>query len=360
MITLGFKNRYRVLHLSAEFGNAVIGGVTTHVNEQYRYRDAETGFLHYRDNLDFSLADYDEHQDIAVITNDDIERLIKLDFDILVVHYFGLAHLVTHELLQRRQLVYVVHSVPTPEPQPKWHAFGGHYQCETNVKSLCHYASAIINVSAAEQIKLNRIFPEYASKTGVIYNGLTIPDTIHVAPPRKSRLGFAARMDYRKGLIETLKAIRYLDVELHLACDNADRIYYLRRVNEYIYATGIANRLHWHGFCIGERKKAFFEYCDVVVMPSLYEPFCYVVIEPLAYGKPVIVANNGGSGEIVGPDYRYQYDPYSRDGYAEALRRFLEDPVERIVEETQHLVERLPLFDGRRMVENYRALLRAL
>ena len=183
-------------------------------------------------------------------------------------------------------------------------------------------------------------------------------------PPRRQRLGYISRMDYRKGLVETLKAIKDFDVELHIACDVNEKAYSMRRICEYIEASGIGHKLHWHGFCIGPRKDTFYEHCDAVIMSSFYEPFCYVVMEPLAYGKPVITANNGGSGEIVGPDYRYQYDPYSltpsKNGFATVLGRFLTDPAEQVVAETEKLIERLPLFSGRRMVTDYQKLLAAL
>ena len=366
MITLGFKDHYRVLHLTDEFGMAVIGGVATHCNEQYRYRSPDNGFLHHRIDLDFSSDDYAAMLDTAIITDMDRWRLLDLKFDILVCHYFGLCRFVTQELMKDKKLVYVMHSVPTQEPplKPPNPPFGDHLDCERSVTTLCANADKIVCVSHAEKRKLAGIFPQYDAKTSVIYNGITMPDHIEVRPPRKQRFGYISRMDYRKGLLETLKVVRDFDVELHIASDVNEKAYSLRRITEYIEASGVGSKLHCHVFCIGPRNRAFYEYCDAVIMSSFYEPFCYVVLEPLAYGKPVIVANNGGSGEIVGPDYRYQFDPYAPrtgpTGFATVFARFLDDPAERIVEETQALITRLPLFSGHRMVDNYQKLLATL
>ena len=106
MIALGLKGHYRVLHLTSEFGNYYpnAGGVTVHINEQYRYRDDSTGFLHFRTDLDFSLTEYAEHDDLAIVTKDDADRLNQLDFDILVVHYFGLVPIITNDLMKRHQI----------------------------------------------------------------------------------------------------------------------------------------------------------------------------------------------------------------------------------------------------------------
>src|SRR5215472_3004951 len=109
---------------------------------------------------------------------------------------------------------------------------------------------------------------------------------------------------------------------------------YMILLNDYIAATGIGDRLHWHGFCVGERKAAFFDYVDAVVVPSLWEPFGYTAIEPLIYGKPVIVANNSGMAEIVGPDYAYQFNPFSIREHFEMIERCLNDPPATVFDET--------------------------
>jgi len=370
LIKLGFKDRYRVLHLSNELGRHIVGGVATHVDEQYRYRDADTGFLHYREHLNFSLSDYDDSPtDIALITADDVEALTKLDFDILVLHFFNLVNVITHELLRNRKLVYVVHSVPTPQPVPKDHPFGGHYDIEQKVNAICDHAAAVIAVSDAELDKLKQILPQHAHKAVAIANGITLPiEPIQVIPlaarhcgaSQRLRLGYIARMDYRKGLLETLKAIRRLDVDLHVACDTGEPIY-THLINEYLEAVEeLQGRVHWHGFCIGERKKAFFDYVDVVVMPSLYEPFGYTVMEAVMHGKPLIVSNNSGMREIVGPDYAYQFDPYDLPTYIAMLRRYLEEPSEAIVAQMERLIERLSLFEGKAMVRKYQEFLKSL
>lgn len=363
MIKLGFNGHYRTLHLSNELGNTIIGGVATHCNEHYRHRNGDSGFLHYRDkaDLDFEVEDYTERKDIAIVTEEDGGKIADLNFDIIVVHFFELIRLITERLLQHKKMVYVVHSVPTPEPTPRDHVFGGHFEVEQKVKTLCQYAHVVVCVSNCEARKLAKIFPEYASKITVIHNGLTMPEGVVVVPPsRKLRLGFMARMDYRKGLLETIKVIRDLDVELHVATNVGDRVYYLPRINEFLDATGIRSKVHWHGFCVGARKQAFFDYVDAMLVPSLYEPFCYVPLEAVAAGKPVIVANNGGTAEIVGKDYAYQFNPYLPGDYAKVLRQFLDDSPETVVEKMNVLLGRLPLFSGKLMVDKYHALLETL
>lgn len=172
MIKIGFEPHYRVLHLTNEllFNS---GGVHSHITEQYRHRDTSTGFVEYRDNLDFDIAEYDGRKDILIVTSDDIGKIETLGFDIIAIHFYRLWAFITPRLLERHKLVYVVHSVPTPEPPPRPNPFGGHEDVEQMFKSLCHHAAAIVCVSRAEVAKLTRIYPEYAPKTICIYNGIT-------------------------------------------------------------------------------------------------------------------------------------------------------------------------------------------
>ena len=46
----------------------------------------------------------------------------------------------------------------------------------------------------------------------------------------------------------------------------------------------------------------FFNFCDFLVLPSLYEPFGLVIIESLACEKPVIATSTGGIPEILNED----------------------------------------------------------
>lgn len=361
MIKLGFKPHYRVVHLVKEFGPVRYGGVYPSIEQQYRFRDESTGFIHYRNDPDFDIADYDGRQDVAIATAADAGKLHQLDFDVLAVHLYELANFVTPEVLAKAKLVNVVHGIPTPEPMPKAHPFGGHEDVEQWFGRLCQHASMIICLSQTEVVKLGQIWPEYASKTTFVHGALPLPEHVDMRIPDGSRnkLGFIGRMDYRKGLLETLKIMRHFDFHLHIA-SNVDDKPYLQRINEYIAAASLESRVHWHGFCVERRKQAFFELVDAVVVPSLYEPFGYVVIEPIVAGTPVITANNGGMAEIIG-DYAYQFHPYALHEQRDAIARFLADPPETIERETSELMKLVrERCDSRKMVEKYRALFESL
>jgi len=351
VIQFQFKPRYRVVHLTQELGNIAYGGIHTHCSEQYRHRSADTGFaLHSID----TRFDYEAQPDVVFLGNTDIGKLEWLDFDILVIHHWDLHKFLTPQLLATKRLVYACHGIePLPSASP--------HQAQVTYETLLRHAIVVVCESAAEAARLSHHYPEYASKVTFIHNGISMPESIEIMPPRaeRRRLGHIGRLVDRKGLLQTLKAMRDLDAELHIAAD-VDNRSYVQHVNNYLDGHQLGRRVFFHGFCVGARRTAFFAYVDAVVVSSLWEPFGYTTIEPVLHGTPVIVANNSGPGEIVGPDYRYRFNPFLIADQARVLREFLDDPSEQIVDEFGKLVGRLPMFDATVMVKKYQKLFNAL
>jgi glycosyltransferase involved in cell wall biosynthesis len=75
-----------------------------------------------------------------------------------------------------------------------------------------------------------------------------------------------------------------------------------------------------------ESLAEFYGACDVFVFPALGEPWGLVVLEAMASGKPVVVANDGGLPEMINNNrdgiLARPRDPHS---YAEAILRLLND-----------------------------------
>jgi glycosyltransferase involved in cell wall biosynthesis len=251
----------------------------------------------------------------------------------------------------------VKQSLP-PEPYEINNPFGGHDDIENAFISLCSRADKLICVSEAEKVKLESIIDGVQGKTEVICNGLTFDNYNFKRKIRDARtkLGYLGRLDYRKGILETLMALKnYKELHYYIASGKGD-FNYLKELKQYIEASGMEDRIHFLGYCIGARRDSFLKEIDCLIISSLYEPFGMILLEALQANVPIICSNNGGLAEMLG-DYKYQYNPYVEADLEKIIQIFNSDSVENIESECCKLKERLKLFTNEIMVERYKRVL---
>jgi glycosyltransferase involved in cell wall biosynthesis len=109
-------------------------------------------------------------------------------------------------------------------------------------------------------------------------------------PHHPVRLGFLSRIHPKKNietLLEACGEFRYGDFVLKMAGNgNQDYIQKLKEQSEQI---GIS--VDWTGFINKEKKTAFWEDIDWLILPSLHENYGIVVAEALSKGVPVIISD---------------------------------------------------------------------
>ena len=102
----------------------------------------------------------------------------------------------------------------------------------------------------------------------------------------------------RKGLKQTLTALSKLKTSSQLLIVGKDS-------QEHIYIN-YAKKLGVYDNCyfLGEDKRPelYFPLADCYLLPTLYEPFGFTVIESLSCGTPAITTENCGAKEILTPD----------------------------------------------------------
>ncbi len=357
MFNLNFKNTYKVVHINNELGNCVIGGAGTYMNEMYRYRDENTGFIYMNMEpyvTDFNMSDFLEQKDILIMNIDEAHKLENIKCDILVVQFYDFAFYLTESVIKNKKIVYVIHSVPTPEPPMVDDPFGGNFDIQEKFERLCEMADILVCVSNAEKDKLVELYPKYQSKIKVVHNGITFVKSeelnCNYINSRKV-FGYIGRTDYRKGILECIKEFRNIDGVLKLACPKND-ISYIEKILLYIEATGIQDKVDFCGWCTGERKTAFFDSLDALIIPSLYEPFGYVALEAMQRGLPVISSRNGGLDEIL-EGYKYKFDPYILGDMENIIKQFIMDSDSEVKDQQQILIKNLGRYTATEMVDKY-------
>jgi glycosyltransferase involved in cell wall biosynthesis len=141
----------------------------------------------------------------------------------------------------------------------------------------------------------------------------------------RTRFLFVGRLIERKGLDVLLRAFaRFEGGELWIAGDGPIEA-------TVVEAAARDSRIRLFGHVAGADLDALYRQVDVLVVPSLYEPWGLVVHEGLAYGLPVITTDQTGAAfDLIEPGVNgYVVTAGSAEGTVEAMRSVAEWTPER-------------------------------
>jgi glycosyltransferase involved in cell wall biosynthesis len=158
------------------------------------------------------------------------------------------------------------------------------------------------------------------------------------AGERSVLLGVLAQLSPWKGqdtAIEVLRLLREEGIDAHLLLIGSakftaratrfDNEAYLAGLRARVAQLGLEDRVSW----LGEREDApeIVRALDVLLLPSLEEPFGRALIEAMALEVPVLATSVGGPTEIVsdGQD-GYLLPPREPGAWAQAVRQIVERP----------------------------------
>lgn len=229
---------------------------------------------------------------------------------------------------------------------------------------------AVICNSKMVQAEIIRCFSTDAEKLHVIYSGV---DTEHFHPTLKARYGLETRQRWgipqdaflllfvgsgfrRKGLPILLEAMAYLPEQTWLLVVGEDRHTYAMRQQAQRLALGL--RVCFTG---GQQDVApLYGAADVLVLPTLYDPFPNVALEGMASGLPLLTSNQCGAADLLKHGQNGLLgDSLDRERLVENLR-LLQDPIirESMCKAARQTVEPLTLDAmSQRLLKLYHSLL---
>ncbi|RKH58574.1 glycosyltransferase family 4 protein [Corallococcus llansteffanensis] len=210
-------------------------------------------------------------------------------------------------------------------------------------KQFCHAATALIAVSASIRDVLHESLGVPLEKIAVVHNGFDTglfqkppaPETLTALREQWGLQGrvvaFAGRPTFQKGVVPLLRsALRVLKAQ-------PDITYALAGMDmQYVHAQGqqgtsesqqiadevaaleaqhpvLKSNVKRLGNLSREQLAALYHLSELTVVPSLYEPFGYAVVEPMAAGSPVVAVASGGPAEILQDEGSGLLVPVHRD-----------------------------------------------
>jgi len=231
-------------------------------------------------------------------------------FDIVHLHiYRTFQNALVHRYGTRQGIPYVLSAHGTVPRILRWKTAKALFDAFYG-KRLLRDAKRLIAVSHTEKLQYEDAGVP-PSKISVIYNGVDSSAYRNLPPPGMFRrtyglddgklVIYVGRLHARKGLVHLLRAFRDLSQardDVHLVLIGPDDGYraHLETLTRQL---GLTERVTFAGMVSEPLKLQAYVDSDVVVYPSEHEIFGLVPFEALLCERPVVVANDSGSGEIV-------------------------------------------------------------
>ena len=185
----------------------------------------------------------------------------------------------------------------------------------------CRGADVVITVSHAMRELIIETHGLPPDRVHAIHNGVDAEPhaaidlnalRAEIAPPEAKILLFAGRMTAQKGVLPLLRSAALVvreqpNVRYALVGPTGEPVP-TRRDTAAEMAALLAGdpTLRDRVLCVGsvprQRLLDLYRVADIVVVPSVYEPFGYVAVEAMMAGLPVVASAVGGLAEIVVPN----------------------------------------------------------
>jgi glycosyltransferase involved in cell wall biosynthesis len=124
-------------------------------------------------------------------------------------------------------------------------------------------------------------------------------------------------------LVAALSALHQRGVKPHLWMVGQDG-WDSDRIRQRVDELELRSFVHFTGYVPVEDLRAFYRGCDAFVFPSFHEGFGLPVLEAMACGAPIALADTPTLREIAGDAAEY-FDPRDVRAQSEAVRRLLDD-----------------------------------
>jgi glycosyltransferase involved in cell wall biosynthesis len=166
-----------------------------------------------------------------------------------------------------------------------------------------------LGLSCADSVIVNShsVAGEIAARKLAVTSLRVIPNGVDVErfhplpkPPADQMILFVGRLVPQKGVDVLLRAFAVVlrkcpGIRLVIAGDGYQRLY-LERLSRHL---GLPPHVEFVGWQTGMTLTQLYQAAEMVVVPSVYEPFGLVALEAMACGRPAVAARTGGLAEVI-------------------------------------------------------------
>ena len=349
----------KIIMLSWEFPPKVVGGIAPHVNDLTASLVSLGEEVHLVTCGDQGMKEFENVNGVNVHrifpyhlpSNDFVTWVMQLNMAMLEkavpllneLEWVNIIH--AHDWLvayAARVLKHAYHLplVTTIHATEYGRNHGLHNNIQRYISSVewwqAYEAWRVICCSRFMKNEVRFVFQAPEDKLRVIVNGV-VPERFNVKKTRAERNMYAApdeqivfyvgRLVREKGVQVLLDAIpRIIEQCPKTKFVIAGKGPYEVELRSQANFLGISHRIYFTGYVNDEVRNCLYNWADVAVFPSLYEPFGIVALEGMAAKTPVVVSNTGGLSEIIEDGFDgLLANPGDKGSLAEAVVRLLQD-----------------------------------
>jgi len=184
---------------------------------------------------------------------------------------------------------------------------------------LLHRAHEIIAVSNTTRHALIHHYSIPDSKIRVIHNGFSEFPNTGMLPLELSSNPYVLCVGVslpHKNIEVVMRALT--NTPLHLIITGRPAPFYESHLRTLAEELGLAQRIHWLGYCSTDLLRTLYQNAHALAYPSLQEGFGLPILEAQNLGCPVIAANTSSLPEIAGQG-AILLDPFDSGSWAKAL-----------------------------------------
>jgi glycosyltransferase involved in cell wall biosynthesis len=274
---------------------------------------------------------------------DYMDELCSYDILVVTCYYWGK---VIEELKRKRQsrprVIYWMPSILLHEyvvnRQRKWYRFDFGVDLQ---KKTIEGADHLIFISESDAFYARQYFGRDIAPSSIIYPAsmmddawLELPAPTAASATRPVRFGFAGRWDYRKGVHLLLDGFlgyytEFGNASLHLLTEPLEDIKEVESVLDEHLARGFYRLFECGAISFSDWQPvrrdylAFLKSCDVLILPSLYDPFNIIAYDCFRLNIPLVLSRFCGVEEILPDKSRrvIKVNPFDTGEICSAMKR---------------------------------------
>lgn len=160
--------------------------------------------------------------------------------------------------------------------------------------------------------------------------GVVAPDRTHETAPRPGplRIGYITKWGVQKNfdvLFRAVARLRATGIDFRLVLTLDDRLPESRQTLDGAGTIGITDIIENHGQVEAAVAAALYDKLDIFVFPSLVESFGFPIVEALARGLPLLIADTESNREVAG-SAASAFAPDDDTALASLLARLIAEP----------------------------------